>query len=41
MKEAIEQFRTQLGAVIDSIEFEKRALDRPAPETPRIGENND
>jgi hypothetical protein len=41
MKEAIERFRTQLGAAIDSVEFIKRALDRPAPETPRIGENND
>jgi len=28
MKEAIEQFRTQLGAAIDSVEFVKRALDR-------------
>jgi hypothetical protein len=26
MKEAIEQFRTQLGAAIDSVEFVKRAL---------------
>jgi hypothetical protein len=25
MKEAIEQFRTQLGAAIDSVEFVKRA----------------
>jgi hypothetical protein len=33
MKEATEQFRTQLGAAIDSVEFVKRALDRPAPET--------
>jgi hypothetical protein len=33
MKEAIEQFRTQLGAAIDSIEFVKKALDREAPET--------
>jgi hypothetical protein len=33
MKEAIEQFRTQLGAAIDSVEFVKRALDRQAPET--------
>jgi hypothetical protein len=32
MKEAIEQFRTQLGAAIDSVEFVKRALDREAPE---------
>lgn len=35
MKEAIEQFRTQLGAAIDSVEFVKRALDREAPETKR------
>jgi hypothetical protein len=26
MKEAIEQFRTQLGAAIDSVEFVRRAL---------------
>jgi hypothetical protein len=32
MKEAIEQFRSQLGAVIDSVEFVKRALDRQVPE---------
>ena len=35
MKEAIEQFRTQLGAAIDSVDFVKRALDREAPETDR------
>src|SRR5215510_9416361 len=34
MNEAIESFRVQLGAAIDSVEFVKRALDRPAPETP-------
>jgi hypothetical protein len=28
MNEAIEQFRTQLGAAIDSVEFVRRALDR-------------
>jgi hypothetical protein len=28
MKEAIEQFRTQLEAAIDSVEFVKGALDR-------------
>jgi hypothetical protein len=28
MKQAIEQFRVQLGAAIDSVEFVKRALDR-------------
>ena len=33
LKEAIEQFRTQLGAAIDSVEFVKRALDTQAPET--------
>jgi hypothetical protein len=32
MEEAIEQFRTQLGATIDSVEFVKRALDRQVPE---------
>jgi hypothetical protein len=41
INEAIDSFRIQLGAAIDSIEFVKRALDRPAPETPRRGENND
>ena len=35
MKEAIEQFRSQLGAAIDSVEFVKRALDREVPETDR------
>ena len=35
MKEAIEQFRTQLGAAIDSVEFVKRALDRQVHETDR------
>jgi hypothetical protein len=35
MEEAIEQFRTQLGAAIDSVEFVKRALDRQVPETVR------
>ena len=33
MKEAVEQFRTQLGGAIDSVEFVKKALDRQAPET--------
>src|SRR5262245_44403072 len=33
MKEAIEQFRTQLGTAIDSVEFVKRALDREVHET--------
>jgi len=28
MKEAVEQFRVQLGAAIDSVEFVQRALDR-------------
>jgi hypothetical protein len=40
MKEAIEQFRIQLGAAIDSVEFVKRALDTQAPETDR-GEGSD
>ena len=35
MKEAIEQFRTQLGAAIDSVEFVKRALAREVHETDR------
>jgi hypothetical protein len=33
MKEAIEDFRAQVGAAIDSVEFVKRALDTPAPDT--------
>lgn len=32
MKEAIERFRAELGAAIDSVEFVKKALDTPAPE---------
>jgi hypothetical protein len=28
MKESIEQFRAQLGAAIDSVEFVRKALDR-------------
>jgi hypothetical protein len=35
MKESIEQFRTQLGAAIDSVEFVKRALDRQVHENDR------
>jgi hypothetical protein len=35
MKQAIEQFRTQLGAAIDSVEFVNRALDRQVLETDR------
>jgi hypothetical protein len=35
MKEAIEHFRTQLGAAIDSVEFVKRALDRQVHDTHR------
>jgi hypothetical protein len=35
MREAIEQFRTQLEAAIDSVEFVKRALDRQVHETDR------
>jgi len=34
MNEAIDKFRVQLEAAIDSVEFVKRALDRPASETP-------
>jgi hypothetical protein len=33
MNEAVEQFRVQLGAAIDSVEFVKRALDRQLHET--------
>jgi hypothetical protein len=33
MKEAIEQFRIQVGTTIDSVEFVKRALDREVPGT--------
>jgi hypothetical protein len=33
IKEAIEQFRTQLGAAIDFVEFVKRALDTQVDET--------
>jgi hypothetical protein len=33
MKEAVEQFRTRLGAAIDSVEFVKKALDRCVHET--------
>jgi hypothetical protein len=33
MKNAIEQFRVQLGTAIDSVEFVKRALDRQVRET--------
>jgi hypothetical protein len=35
MKESIDQFRTQLGAAIDSVEFVRRALDRQVPEIDR------
>jgi len=35
MKQAIEQFRTELGSAIDSVEFVKRALDREVLETDR------
>lgn len=33
MQDAIEQFRSQLGAAIDSVEFVKRALDRQVHDT--------
>ena len=33
MQEAIEQFRTQLGAAIDSVEFVRKALSREVHET--------
>jgi hypothetical protein len=32
MKEAIEQFRTQLGVAIDSVEMVKKALNTRPPE---------
>jgi hypothetical protein len=32
MKEAVEQFRAELGAAIDSVEFVRKALDRRVPE---------
>jgi len=32
MNEAIEKFRVQLGAAIDSVEFVKRALNRTVPD---------
>jgi hypothetical protein len=32
MKDAIEEFRAQVGAAIDSVEFVKRALDTPVPD---------
>ena len=35
MKEAIEQFRIQLGSAIDSVEFVKKALDREIHENDR------
>ena len=35
MNEAIEQFRTQLGTAIDSVELVKKALDRQVHETDR------
>ena len=33
MKEAIEQFRVQLGTAIDNVEFVRKALDRQVHET--------
>jgi len=33
MKEAIEQFRTQLGSAIDSVEFVRKPLDRQMHDT--------
>ena len=35
MKEAIEQFRIELGTAIDSVEFVKKALSRQVHETDR------
>jgi hypothetical protein len=36
MKDELEQFRTQLGAAIDSVEFVRKALDREIVETDRV-----
>ena len=33
MNDAVEQFRAQLGAAIDSVEFVRKALDREVHET--------
>ena len=33
MKDAVEQFRIQLGGAIDSVEFVRKALDREIHET--------
>jgi hypothetical protein len=35
MQDALAQFREELGAAIDSVEFVKRALDREVPEPDR------
>ena len=32
MKDAIDEFRAQVGAAIDTVEFIKKALDTPAPD---------
>jgi hypothetical protein len=37
MKEAIKQFRTQLNAAIDSVEFVRRLLDDVAPNSYPMG----
>jgi hypothetical protein len=41
MKEAIDKFRVQLGAAVDSVEFVKKALDRPISETSWKGTEQD
>ena len=41
MNEAIDKFRVQLGAAIDSVEFVKKALDRRVPEPQRRPLNSD
>jgi hypothetical protein len=39
MNKAIDKFRIQLGAAIDSVEFVKKARERPVPEkSPRARE---
>ena len=40
LKEEIEQFRTQLGAAIDSVLSVKRALDTQPPETDRVEDSD-
>jgi hypothetical protein len=41
MKEAIDKFRVQHRAAVDSVEFVKKALDRPISETSWKGTEQD